>query len=421
MKESILHYVWQYKLFALQELKTTDGQAVEVIDVGKPNSDSGPDFFNAKIKISDTVWAGNVEIHTLSSDWFRHSHDVDKAYDNVILHIVARADVEVKRVNGLPILQMELQVPETIQQNFDNLYTAKKWIPCEDKIVAVSPIVMSSWKTALLVERLERKSGDIEVLLEQNENHWEEAFYIALARNFGFSTNNQPFELLARSLPLNVLAKHKDNLFQLEALLFGQAGFLEENPQDEYQAKLSKEYRFLQAKYKLTPIDASQWKLLRLRPDNFPHIRIAQFAALTHGSVKLFSKILENTNVGELRKLFGAEVSEYWQHHYVFGKESVYSRKKMGKISQDLLLINTVVPFIFTYAKKKNRSGDDALRILDKLPAENNSVISGWKALGQHVVNAFDSQALLQLKKNYCDEKKCLRCRVGHKILNVRK
>ena len=421
MKESILHYVWQYKLFALQELKTTDGQAVEVIDVGKPNSDSGPDFFNAKIKISDTVWAGNVEIHTLSSDWFRHSHDVDKAYDNVILHIVARADVEVKRVNGLPILQMELQVPETIQQNFDNLYTAKKWIPCEDKIVAVSPIVMSSWKTALLVERLERKTGDVEVLLEQNENHWEEAFYIALARNFGFSTNNQPFELLARSLPLNVLAKHKDNLFQLEALLFGQAGFLEENPQDEYQAKLSKEYRFLQAKYKLTPIDASQWKLLRLRPDNFPHIRIAQFAALTHGSVKLFSKILENTNVGELRKLFGAEVSEYWQHHYVFGKESVYSRKKMGKISQDLLLINTVVPFIFTYAKKKNRSGDDALRILDKLPAENNSVISGWKALGQHVVNAFDSQALLQLKKNYCDEKKCLRCRVGHKILNVRK
>lgn len=421
MKESILHYVWQYKLFALQELKTTDGQAVEVIDVGKPNSDSGPDFFNAKIKISDTVWAGNVEIHTLSSDWFRHSHDVDKAYDNVILHIVARADVEVKRVNGLPILQMELQVPETIQQNFDNLYTAKKWIPCEDKIVAISPIVMSSWKTALLVERLERKSGDVEVLLEQNENHWEEAFYIALARNFGFSTNNQPFELLARSLPLNVLAKHKDNLFQLEALLFGQAGFLEENPQDEYQAKLSKEYRFLQAKYKLTPIDASQWKLLRLRPDNFPHIRIAQFAALTHGSVKLFSKILENTNVGELRKLFGAEVSEYWQHHYVFGKESVYSRKKMGKISQDLLLINTVVPFIFTYAKKKNRSGDDALRILDKLPAENNSVISGWKALGQHVVNAFDSQALLQLKKNYCDEKKCLRCRVGHKILNVRK
>ena len=421
MKESILHYVWQYKLFALQELKTTDGQTVEVIDVGKPNFDSGPDFFNAKIKISDTVWAGNVEIHTLSSDWFRHSHDVDKAYDNVILHIVARADVEVKRVNGLPILQMELQVPETIQQNFDNLYNAKKWIPCEDKIVAISPIVMSSWKTALLVERLERKSEEIEALLEQNENHWEEAFYIALARNFGFNTNNQPFELLARSLPLNVLAKHKDDLFQLEALLFGQAGLLEENPLDEYQAKLRAEYQFLKAKYKLTPIHAAQWKLLRLRPDNFPHIRLAQFASLTHESVKLFSKILENTHVGELRKLFGAEVSEYWQNHYVFGKESVYSRKKMGKISLDLLLINTVVPFIFTYSKKKNRSNDDALRILEELPAENNSIISGWKALGQHVENAFDSQALLQLKKNYCDEKKCLRCRVGHKILNVRK
>lgn len=418
MKESILHYVWQYKLFSLQDLKTTTGLAVELIDVGRPNTDAGPDFFNAKLKIGGTLWAGNIEIHNLSSDWQKHKHDADKAYDNVILHVVNKADSEVFRTNGEVIPQLELVVPHSIRENYQELMAAKKWIPCEDKIHEVPSFLISSWKNALLVERLERKANDIDELLEQSHNHWEEAFYIMLARSFGFSTNSQAFELTAKSLPINVLAKHHDNLFQLEALLFGQAGLLEEESGDSYQNELRKEYRFLQIKYDLRPIDGSQWKLLRLRPDNFPHVRIAQFAALTHQSSKLFSKIIAEENVKNLRKLFDCEVSEYWQRHYLFGKEIPISKKKLGKNSVDVLLINAVVPFVFNYYNKRTGNGERALKLLEEISAESNSIIKKWKELGVIVENAFDSQALLQLKKNYCDEKKCLRCRIGHKVLS---
>ena len=277
---------------------------------------------------------------------------------------------------------------------------------------------MSSWKEALLVERLERKSNDIETLLEQSNNHWEEAFYITLARSFGFGTNSQAFEQLARSLPLKILGKHKDNLFQIEALLYGQAGFLSESPKDEYQASLSKEYDFLAHKYELKAMEVSQWKLLRLRPDNFPHIRIAQFASLIHKSSKLFSQIIGTENSDAMQKLFSTAVSEYWQTHYLFGSSSRTSKKQLGKASINSLLINTVAPFLFTYGKKNGSETDRAIQLLESLPAENNSIIKRWRELGQRADNAFDTQALLQLKKNYCDDKKCLRCRVGHKVLS---
>lgn len=417
MKESILHFVWQFRLFSMQELKSTDGMPVEVIDVGRPNTDAGPDFFNAKLKIGETVWAGNIEIHNLSSDWFKHGHETDKAYDNVILHIVNKADRAVFRTNGEQIPQLELEVPEHIKQNYEELFASKKWIPCEDKISLMPTILMSSWKNALLVERLERKALDIKMLLEQSNNHWEEAFYISLARSFGFGTNSQAFEMTAKSLPLNVLAKHKDHLFQLEALLFGQSGLLEDVGSQGYTADLQKEYRFLQAKYKLSPIDASQWKLLRLRPDNFPHIRLSQFATLIHRSTKLFSKILENEDVKSLRKLFECEVSEYWQNHYLFDTESPFSKKKLGKNSIEILIINTVVPFIFAYKKGKGEETESALNLLEEIPSEKNAIIQKWVQSGIPSENAFDSQALLQLKKNYCDLKKCLNCRVGHKVL----
>ena len=417
--ESILHFVWQFRLFALQDLKTTDGQPVEVIDVGKLNTDAGPDFFNAKLKIDDTLWAGNIEIHNLSSDWIRHRHETDKAYDNVILHVVNKADTTVFRTNGEPIPQLELIVPEHIWQNYNELLAAKKWIPCQDKIGTVAAVLMSSWKNALLVERLQRKASSIETLLAQSNNHWEEAFYISLARSFGFGTNSQAFEQTAKSLPLSVLAKHKDNLFQLEALLLGQAGFLEETARDEYQESLQREYRFLRTKYRLSPIDSSQWKLLRLRPDNFPLIRLAQFASLTHRSSKLFSKILEAGNMKVLRELFVTDVSEYWKNHYLFGEESPVSKKRLGKASVDVLIINTVVPFLFTYAGQKGEDTEPALNLLEELPAEKNAIIDKWIQLGIPCENAFDSQALLQLKKNYCEEKKCLRCRVGHKVLSL--
>jgi hypothetical protein len=419
MKESILHYVWQYKLFTSHDLFTTDGEQVEVIDVGKYNTDAGPDFFNAKIRIGETLWAGNLEIHTHSTDWEKHNHHTDKAYDSVILHVVNIADGEVYRIDGARIPQLILNYPKHIEANYEKLINEKKWIPCADKIGSVPNIFIQSWKNALLTERLEQKMQKINDLLIEKNQHWEEAFYITLARNFGFSTNSQAFEALAKSLPLAALGKHKDNLFQLEALLFGQAGLLNEDALDEYSNKLKQEYEFLRAKFALQPLIASQWKLLRLRPDNFPHIRIAQFAGLIHSSSKIFSKIVENPNIEYLRSVFTCEPSVYWQTHYLFSAESAKKKKKLGILSINGILINTVVPFLFCYAHQKNvqELKDKALQLLEQIPCEINSVVTGWKNLEISADSAYDSQALLQLKKQYCDEKKCLRCRIGHKVM----
>lgn len=421
MKESILHYVWQNKLFTSHDLITTDGEQVEIIDVGRINTDAGPDFFNAKIRISDTIWAGNIEIHTCSSDWDRHNHQSDKAYDSIILHVVSSVDTDIYRADGTRIPQLELKFPTRLETNYEQLIGEQKWIPCAAKINLIPAIFIQSWKNALLAERLEQKINAIEVLLTESNQHWEEAFYVTLARSFGFGTNSQAFESLAKSLPLSVLGKHKDQLFQLEALLFGQAGLLNLDVYDEYAAGLKKEYDFLCSKYELTQIDKSHWKLLRLRPDNFPHVRIAQFAALVHSSTKLFSKIVENPDIDYLQKLFDCETSAYWNTHYLFANNSVLQIKKLGKLSVNGILINTVVPFLFCYASQKKNEDlkGKILQLLERIPAERNSIISNWKSLDMKVENAFDSQALLQLKKQYCDEKKCLRCRIGHKVLTL--
>ena len=421
MKESILHYVWQQKLFTAYQLQTTDGELVEVIDVGKYNTDAGPDFFNAKIRISDTIWAGNIEIHSKSSDWIKHNHQNDKSYDNVILHVVSKADISVFRSNGERIPQLELKFPKYIVENYKDLILSNKWIACEWKINEIPSIFIQSWKTALLTERLEQKMQAIQQLLNEYNHHWEKAFYITLARNFGFGTNSQAFEMLAKSIPISVLGKHKDNLLQLEALLFGQSGLLIENKKEEYLTDLNWEYTFLRSKYNLQPIDALQWKLLRLRPDNFPHVRIAQFASLIHSSSKLFSKIVENTDLNYLNRLFDCEPSEFWKNHYLFGEESKPVGKKLGTGSVNIILINTVIPFLFCYASLKNNQSlkDRAIQLLEKIPSERNAIITGWKNLGVSAESAFDSQALIQLKKQYCDDKKCLQCRIGHKVLTL--
>jgi hypothetical protein len=421
MKESILHYIWQNKLFRAHDLKTTDGESVEIIDIGKFNTDAGPDFFNAKIRISETIWAGNIEIHIQSSDWTKHNHQIDSAYDNVILHVVHKADTEVFRPDGERIPQLELEFKKQIEENYEQLFSQQKWIPCADKINLIPSIFIQTWKNALLSERLEQKMNDIQLLLNENNQHWEEAFYITLARSFGFWTNSQAFESLAKSLPLVILGKHKDQLFQLEALLFGQAGLLNSDQVDEYFSNLKKEYDFLRAKYELEPIDGAQWKLLRLRPDNFPHIRIAQFAALVHSSSKLFSKIIENPEIEYLKHLFDCTPSFYWHIHYLFGQKSLFKIKKIGKDSVNGILINTVVPFVFCFAQQKNSQNlkDKALLILEQIPAEKNSIIAHWQQLGLKFESAYDSQALLQLKKQYCDQKKCLCCRIGHKVLTL--
>jgi hypothetical protein len=301
------------------------------------------------------------------------------------------------------------------------LINDRKWIPCAEKIGLVPDIFIQSWKSALLAERLEQKMNAIQNLLADNNQHWEEAFYVTLARSFGFGTNSQAFESLAKSLPVSVLGKHKDNLLQLEALLFGQAGLLNGEFTDEYVFMLKKEYSFLRTKFELQPLDGSQWKLLRLRPDNFPHVRIAQFAALTHSSSKLFSKIVENPDIEYLKGLFSCEPSSFWKSHYLFMTESALKSKKLGVQSVNTILINTVVPFLFCYASEKGNDElkDRALQILEKMPAERNAIIAGWQNAGIKSESAYDSQALLQLKKQYCDEKKCLRCRIGHKVLTL--
>ena len=421
MKESILHYVWQNRLFHTIDLQTTDGERIEIIDVGKYNTDAGPDFFNAKVKIENTVWAGNIEIHTLSSDWNKHNHQLDKAYDTVILHVVNSCDGNVYRTDGEPIPQLEITFPKQIEANYEQLLTVQKWVACSDKIGSVPSIFIQSWKNALLTERLEQKLDDIERLLAENNQHWEEAFYITLARSFGFNTNKQAFELLAKSVPVSLLGKHKDNLFQIEALLFGQSGLLDAISTDEYALQLQHEYQFLKSKYALSPIDGSLWKLLRLRPDNFPHIRIAQFAALIHSSSKLFSKIIDNPTVEYIKQLFDCQPSAYWQTHYLFGVGSKMSIKKIGSRSVDGILINTVVPFLFCYAthKGKDELKDKSLQILEQIPSESNAIVTNWQQLGLVSNSAYDSQALLQLKKKYCDEKNCLRCRIGHKVLTL--
>jgi hypothetical protein len=421
MKESILHYVWQQKLFSTHQLKTTDGESVEVIDVGKYNSDAGPDFFNAKIKIAGTTWAGNVEIHSQSTDWIKHKHQRDKAYDNVILHVISKADTTVFRTDGDKIPQLELKFPQAIEMNYEELVQSKKWIACEGKISEIPSIFIQNWKTALLTERLEQKMEAIQQHLNEYNQHWEEAFYITLARNFGFGTNSQAFEMLAKSIPLAVLGKHKDQILQLEALLFGQAGLLIENEKDDYVIDLNREYTFLRSKYNLRPVNALQWKLLRLRPDNFPHVRIAQFASLIHTSSKLFSKIIENTDLNYLNRLFDCAPSGYWKNHYLFGEESKLVGKKLGSGSVNIILINTVIPFLFCYASLKNNQElkDRAIQLLEQIPSERNSIITGWKNQGIQSNSAFDSQALIQLKKHYCDDKKCLRCRIGHKVLTL--
>ncbi len=421
MKESILHYIWQQKLFTAHSLKTTEGEAVEIIDVGKYNTDAGPDFFNAKVRIGETLWAGNVEIHSRSTDWNKHNHQSDKAYDSVILHVVSQADCEVFRSDGEKIPQLELIYPKHIETNYLQLIQEKKWIPCADKISTVPSIFIQSWKNALLTERLEQKMEAIQQLLSENNQHWEEAFYITLARNFGFGTNSQAFENLAKSLPLSVLGKHKDQLVQIEALLFGQAGLVTDYKEDEYIVKLNQEYEFLRSKFSLQPIDAVQWKLLRLRPDNFPHIRIAQFASLIHNSSKLFSKIVENPELENLRKLFECKPSDYWENHYLFKAQSATKTKKLGVQSINGILINTVVPFLFCYAFQKNNQDlkDKAVQLLEQIPTERNVIITGWQNLGLQSESAYDTQAFIHLKKQYCDEKKCLRCRIGLKVLTL--
>lgn len=414
--EQLLHYVWKHKLFALQKLQTTEGDEIEVIDPGLANTDAGPDFFNAKIKINGVLWIGNVEIHDRASDWFRHNHHTDKAYDSVILHIASLLDETPRRSNGEIIPQMELHCPPHIRENYEKLLREDKYPACHRIIPHLSQFILHSWLSALQTERFAAKTQLIEERLEACAHDWETAFFITLARNFGFGVNSDAFELWAKQIPLHAVNKHRDNLFQVETLFFGQAGLLQELPADAYMEKMSKEYAYLKHKFGLTPSDDCRWRFLRMRPGNFPQVRLAQLACLYHRAQGLFSRLMEMQTLAELRELFKGGTSEYWVDHYVFGEISPARPKTLSKSSIDLLIINTVIPFLYAFGKRRSdeRLCQRANTLLEEIKPENNYITRMWKECGLEAAHAGDSQALIQLKKGYCDLKKCLFCRIGY-------
>lgn len=417
--EDLLHYVWKYKLFN-KPLETTDGTSIEVIDTGIHNNDEGPDFFNAKIKIGDEIWIGNVEIHRSSDDWYKHKHEINKKYNSVILHVVEFANREVYSEAGQKIVQCKISYPNQVKDNIDYLLNADVPIPCRNYLYSISKLHMSNWLNTLLVERLERKAGDISRLMQGFNNSWEETFYVLLSRNFGFGLNSDAFQRLALSLPLRYIQKHSDSIEQIEALLFGQAGFLEEDYSDSYYQKLKKEYEFLKNKFNLTPLDPSIFNKMRIRPSGSPYIRISQLAVLIQQIQGLFSKIIKFGDIGKIRLLFHQNASEYWQTHYLFGEESVRKSKYLGDSSLDVILINTVVPMLFSYGKAvvDETLCEKALSFLEQIKPESNFIIRDFAVAKLKAQNAYDSQALIQLKREYCEKRKCLYCRIGYQMLS---
>ena len=427
--EQLLQYVWKHKILPLECLETTDGKALEIIDPGLHNRNAGPDFFNAKLRIGNTMWVGNVEIHEHSKDWFRHGHDSDPAYDNVVLHVVEDVDCDVTNSRGEFIPQIKLCVPVTVTLNYKELLNADAYPPCYRIVPELSQLTVHSWMAALQTERLERKTLDIARRAERANGSWEDAYFITLARNYGFGINGDAFEQWAYNVPLNQVAHHRDDIFQIEAIFLGQAGLLDidaipakyqkEAMTDGYFNRLKNEYKYLAHKFSLTPMNRTMWKFLRLRPQNFPHIRISQLATLYHERKTSLSQLVECMNVDEMRRMLSTHVTEYWATHYTFGAESASNPKSMSPFSINLLMINTAIPMLFAYGRHTcdDTLCDRAFDMLEQLKAEDNHIIRMWKECGLKVATAGDSQALIQLKNEYCDRKDCLRCRFGYEYL----
>ena len=427
--ELLLHYCWKHKMWPLQGLETTDGRVVEVLDPGLHNHNAGPDFFNAKVKIGGTLWVGNVEIHDKSGDWYLHGHDKDAHYNNVVLHVVEMAAREVQTQEGNFVPQMVLKVPDNVRENYEELLRTDAYPPCYRIIPKLTPLLVHSWMAALQTERLEQKTVAIAERAQKAGGSWEDAYFITLARNYGFGINGDAFEEWARHIPLQAVGKHRDDLFQIEAIFLGQAGLLELSTiPDSYQkdalnegyfAKLRNEYQYLAHKFSLQPMDVNLWRFFRLRPQNFPHIRISQLANLYFSRKAGLSDLLECRDVVGFAEMLRTQVTPYWETHYTFGSESVRNAKHLSPFSINLLLINTCIPMMFAYGRHAMREElcDRAFDFLEQLKAENNHIIRMWKEVGLDVKSAGDSQALIQLKREYCDKRDCLRCRIGYEYL----
>lgn len=421
MKEEFLHYLWQYKLFSKRNLISVKGKVVEILDSGSYNSNTGADFLNSKLKIDNQLWVGNVEVHVKSSDWYAHHHEQDKNYDAVILHVVWEHDTEVFMKNNrpLPTVALENVVQKEVLINYRRLFLKEqRWIPCEKQIAEINSFLLNNWLERLYFERLENKSVVIKELLQKSNNDYETVLFQLLAKNFGLKVNRAAFLELAQSFNFSVLRKVQFNEEQLSALLFGQAGFLVDQIEDSYYQQLQNEYTYLKHKYKLEPMAKYRFQFFRMRPNNFPTVRIAQLVGLYNKYQSLFSRVMDVNKIEDFYNLFTIEVNEFWKTHYTFESESKKSVKRLTKSFIDLLIINTIIPLKFVYEEARGEVNEEGLlQLIQQLKPENNSIISKFAVLQIKAKNAFESQTLLELKNNYCAEKRCLQCAIGSKLL----
>ena len=415
MKENFLYYLWENRLLK-GSLTTLQGQSVVVVDTGYRNTNSGPDYLEAKIKIEGQLWAGHVEIHVRTSDWLRHGHQHDKAYLNVILHVVYEHDIQ---VNDIPVLELKGRFDPLLYQRYDRFVTAQRWIACERQLDEVPAFTKNAWLDRLAIERLQEKSQAVDKLLISNKFDWEETLYRLLLRYFGMKVNSEPFETLGLLLPFKTLLKHADNLIQLEAMLLGCAGFLVTETEEDYPLTLLREFKAMQAKFNLLTMPAERWKFMRMRPVNFPTVRLAQLAQIIYQHGPLFAKIKEADSLADITRLFDVTASCYWDTHYRFGVEGSPKPKHLGDGTTDVLVINAITPLLFCYGRfhKEERYCEKALRLLEQTADENNAIIRHFAQCGIAAENAMQTQALLHLYNMYCKRKRCLECRLGNVLL----
>lgn len=416
IKEKLLQFIWQHQYFAKTDLHCLNDDPLTIVYPGIWNSDQGPDFLEGKIKVGNTSWAGHIEIHIKSSDWNRHKHTEDANYANVMLHVVWENDMDL----GLPFPTLELKgkVSRIMLARYESLMNSKSFIPCGTQIATVKPIIFNAWKERLLIERLVAKSSSFKNDISQSGYDWEDGFWQAIATGFGTPKNTEAFTGIAKTVPIKILAKHANQLQQLEAILLGQAGLLDADFDEQYPVMLQKEYRFLKQKYTL-PTASISLQFLRMRPAGFPTIRLAQLAALLHNRTQLFSEIKEAKTIQDIYTILDATANDYWLYHYVFEKETTFKEKKLGRQMMNVIITNAIIPYLYVYASyhKDKVQQQKLLDWLQKIAAEKNNITTGFQDLGIENKNAWDSQALIQLKKNYCDSKNCLNCAVGVSLL----
>ncbi len=423
MKEVFITYLWKHRMLRGHPMKTVEGKTLEIISPGQENTDAGPDFLAAVVRIGETVWAGNVEIHVRSSQWFAHGHHKDKAYANIILHVVYCFDKAVKGTEGqnIPHLEVREYFDPDLEKRYSFLVKSRRWIACETLLPGLDPFLLNHWLYRLLISRMERKSGEIQQYLDYFDQHREKTFLFLLGRALGGKINATAFGLLLQRTPYEILLKNHDMLFVLEALLYGQAGMLNRSFSENYPNALKQEYAYQKKKYKLPQsMQYEIWKYARMRPYNFPDLRIAQLAGIIHNNNgQIYRKVMASGSAGKVEKVLESEASNYWSTHYRFNKPAKSMTKAIGKTALQNIIINTVIPFMFDDAQKggNGNSSHIALSMLEGLPPEDNNIIRKWQTIIPKPESAAITQGLLELKKFYCLPKKCLQCMPGHHIL----